>query len=395
MKKNMKMMLASAVVIALAVFVPGNSFYAKSVTDLQKQQSNIKNNSAAAKEALVKTQREKSAVLKEVDDIDSQLDDASFELEVISTQLEYTQDVLLRTEQELYDAKIKKDLQYDDLKKRLRYMYENGTASYLEIVFKATDFTDFLNRVEYINRIAKYDKNVITKLSDTEELIRTKFTETEEQKREIEFLLESQTVKKGDLQNTLNQKEKLIEKLANDEQKYNEQIKDLQRSDKEIEAMIKKAQEEAARKAAEAAKSGSKAPAPTFNGRLGWPLSGHTNVSSDYGNRPSPINKKPEFHTGIDIPAPQGTNILAGEAGTVIFAGTKSGYGYTVIIDHGGGISTLYGHNSKLLVKVGDSVKRGGIIAKCGSTGYSTGPHCHYEVRVNGAVTNPWTYINK
>jgi murein DD-endopeptidase MepM/ murein hydrolase activator NlpD len=130
-------------------------------------------------------------------------------------------------------------------------------------------------------------------------------------------------------------------------------------------------------------------------GKIGWPVPSSTRITSPYGYRIHPILKTKKLHTGIDIGAKSGSAVLAGNAGKVIFAGYYGGYGYTVIIDHGGKISTLYAHNSKLLVKEGDEVKRGQDIAKIGSTGLSTGPHLHFEVRENGQHKNPMNYLGK
>lgn len=130
------------------------------------------------------------------------------------------------------------------------------------------------------------------------------------------------------------------------------------------------------------------------SGELGWPVPNHTYISSPFGTRIHPIFKTEKFHTGIDIPAPTGTPILSAGSGVVIESGTKGGYGKTIVIDHGEGIKTLYAHNSKLSVKVGQKVKKGDLIARAGSTGYSTGPHCHFEVRKNNKCTNPMDWLN-
>jgi len=129
-------------------------------------------------------------------------------------------------------------------------------------------------------------------------------------------------------------------------------------------------------------------------GSMTWPCPSSKTISSYYGNRLHPILKKYKMHTGIDISAKQGASIVAANKGTVIMAGWQSGYGYTVVVDHGGGITTLYAHCSKILVSVGQNVKAGETIAKVGSTGMSTGPHLHFEVRKNGATTNPLNYVS-
>ena len=124
-----------------------------------------------------------------------------------------------------------------------------------------------------------------------------------------------------------------------------------------------------------------------------WPVPGRYMLSDVYRARYNPVNGRREFHSGIDIPTPTGSSIVAADGGVVIRASWMNGYGYTVIIDHGNGITTLYGHNSRLVVSAGQRVSRGDVIARAGSTGNSTGPHCHFEVRINGSAVNPAPYV--
>ena len=128
-------------------------------------------------------------------------------------------------------------------------------------------------------------------------------------------------------------------------------------------------------------------------GKFAWPVPSSGRITSNYGYRVHPVHKTKKFHSGLDIGAPYGTDIVAAADGTVTLATVNGGYGKCIIINHGSGISTLYGHNSSLLVSSGAKVTRGQVIAKAGSTGVSTGPHCHFEVRINGATTDPLQYL--
>ena len=130
-----------------------------------------------------------------------------------------------------------------------------------------------------------------------------------------------------------------------------------------------------------------------IGGQLAWPVPGYTRITSKYAMRVHPITGQYKLHTGVDIGAPMGANFVAANDGTVVKAGMNAAYGNMVIIDHGGGISTLYAHGSEILVEVGQTVKRGDAVLKVGSTGYSTGPHAHFEVRINGVTTDPLPYI--
>jgi murein DD-endopeptidase MepM/ murein hydrolase activator NlpD len=217
----------------------------------------------------------------------------------------------------------------------------------------------------------------------------------------LEVLKLKEKTKLNELEARIKEKEDLIQTLQNNEQLYEEQLDDLLKSSNEIESLIKQEQAriEKERLALEASKS-SQSQVDNTNvyssyagGMLLWPVPGRSSISSGYGTRISPISGKSEFHTGIDIPAPTGSNIVAAESGVIISAGNQNGYGLTVVISHSNSLSTLYAHNSRLVVQTGQRVNRGDIIAKAGSTGYSTGPHSHFEVRVSGAHTNPINYL--
>jgi len=172
-------------------------------------------------------------------------------------------------------------------------------------------------------------------------------------------------------------KQKIVQKAETDKVAWSKQEDQLQSDSDQITALLKKI-----------AGSGT---APHGNGVLGWPVNG--NVTSGFGYRMHPIFHVMKMHTGVDISAGMGTPIKAAAAGTVIFGGWRGGYGQAVIISHGNGLATLYAHQSKLLVSVGDKVKRGEVIGKVGSTGYSTGPHLHFEVRVGGNPVDPMGYL--
>ena len=386
--------LLSLGLFVLLIFSLAVSSFAKDVKELEQERKALSEKSNLAKDLLEDAKTQKSEVLKEVLALDVELDDATTELEFISSELGKTENLLAETEVSLAGAQESRELQFAAMCERMKFLYENGNVSYLQVIFEAKDFADLINRAEYMAKIIEYDKNMAKELQATEDLIAQKLSEVETQKMEITVLKNQQESRIHALEETLETKNQLVIVLTNDEQKYSQQVNDLEGSSKEIEKMIKDIQAEAARKAAEARRTTVNVQTPVYTGgKFQWPVSGIYTVTSPYGWRTHPINGKRELHTGVDIKAYMGTNILAAESGTVIFSGNKSGYGYTVIIDHGGGISTLYAHNSKLLVSVGETVSRAQVIAKAGSTGYSTGPHCHFEVRVNGAHVNPNSYI--
>ena len=219
------------------------------------------------------------------------------------------------------------------------------------------------------------------------ELMHGKKKEIEKNKAEQEEVVKLQKEKLAEQQEIVNEKKALVASYQNDLSKYEQMVAANEKADKAVLNQIAKQQQQSK------SSGGSSKVYYTGNGSLGWPVPGRTTVSSGFVTRTSPITGRTESHSGLDIPAPYGTAIVAAEAGKVTYSGWMNGYGNTIIIDHGGGLSTLYGHNSSLVARVGQVVSRGQTVAKCGSTGWSTGNHCHFSVLKNGAYVNPRNYL--
>ncbi|GHU52355.1 peptidase M23 [Clostridia bacterium] len=369
--------------------------------DLKTQQNEAKSNAAEARSDLNQTRQQISNERAAADRLDEQLNIAQDDLDFISKELEKTTVLLAQTTVELNEAAALREQQYDTYKKRVRYMYEHGTTGYLDVVLKASSVSDFLNRAEYVNKIAEYDSNLVSQMRATEALVAEKLEETEKQKHEQEFLQSQQQAKTNELSDMLASKQALLKQLSAREDSLENQVSEYEAESQRIERLIKAAEAEAARKAEEArrAAAAKNAPAPAkasyTGGKVGWPLPSSSNITSRFVARKNPVTGKSEFHKGIDIAAPYGSDIVAAEGGTVISAvtGWGGGYGNNLVISHGNGLSTLYGHCSKLLVSSGTVVKKGQVIAKVGSTGNSTGNHLHFEVRVNGVPNDPMPYV--
>lgn len=422
--------------------------YAKSIEDLknEKQQINKQNNDT--KNALNNAEAKKNTVFNEMQTLDNNINKVEGELTHLGVQLDETNLRLTNSEKDLSQARIDKENQYETLKKRIKIIYEKGNTGYLDILINFTSFTNLLNKIEYVNDLITYDNGILDKMKLTEEIIETKINEIEVEKKTVELLKKDQEDKKHSLEESMSQKKQVMTKLTTDINEYERLIAENEKNERELEADIKKKEEEIARKAREeaarkakeeaarkeaarkkaeaekaaaakaaaAAKtaaekkaaanavakadanmktaSNSKASSSSTytGGKLGWPLPGYS-ANSGMGGRVSPITGKRETHRGMDIAAPKGTTVYAAESGTVITAQYLNSYGNAVIISHGNGISTLYGHNSKLLVSEGQTVKKGQAISQVGSTGDSTGNHLHFEVRKNGEYTNPSPYL--
>ena len=265
------------------------------------------------------------------------------------------------------------------LAKRVRDIYINGQINYLDVLFGAKDFQDFFTRMDLLKRVIQQDYDLVQVVFAEKTAIETSQKELEKDKAAKEKLVVSAADRKKEAEKKQAAKKAIIDKMETDRATQERIINENLAASKEVEQMIRNSRYQPA------------SPALSGGGALNWPLGGP--ITSPFGWRVHPITGASRFHSGIDIGGDYGDTIHAAGAGIVSYAGWISGYGYAVIIDHGGGISTLYGHNQALLVSEGQSVSQGQAIAECGSTGNSTGPHCHFEVRVDGEPVDPMGYL--
>jgi Membrane proteins related to metalloendopeptidases len=271
--------------------------------------------------------------------------------------------------------------QKDLLKTRIKVMYENSGSSFFDMLAQSDSITDFMERIRYMSLISRNDKKIVGELNAA--------------KLDVEFKKKNQEEQKQELIEKVNQKKERLNSLKASRAELDTQIEQsktqLSKLEKEEDALIAESN-----RLNSVIKNLSKKGKKYTGGSMVWPLPSSYTITSSFGMRKHPILRKIKMHTGIDIDADKGDSIVAANSGTVIIAGWQSGYGNTVVIDHGGGITTLYAHCSKLLVKAGSEVKAGKVIAKAGSTGLSTGPHLHFEVRKDGKPVNPLNgYLGK
>jgi len=357
--------------------------YQKALAAYKQTEADI----AAAEELKISLDREIAALETEIDKTQELLN-------TYNEQLAYYADAVVEKQEEIDDR-------YAVFIDRVRINYEDSFTSYLEIVLSSDSFSDLLYRVDIIASLLDYDKRVLAALDRS--------------KKELSQMQSDYQVLQYNAQQTL---DKLAEDMPKLEQKRldNEQLilqleadfvrlkenkdataEEKQKIEQQVQAMAAKvaaAEAEIDRKIKEAEER--ERLANYVGGALGWPCDiKHNVITSYFVRRVNPIYGYYENHNGIDIPLPYGSPVLAANAGTVIVSEYHYSYGYYVVIDHGGGISTLYGHNSKLLVAVGDQVTKGQQIAKAGSTGYSTGNHIHFCVRENGIHVDPLGYVNQ
>lgn len=268
--------------------------------------------------------------------------------------------------------------------KRINQIFKTKRKNYVEFLLSAKNINDFLDRIYFENIVMDIDRQKIAATQERTRRIRELTKRLENQKNELKTSIETMNRQQKNIQSAISRNEKMIHKLKTDRATWEKSERELARQSKQIEDMINKTVSKT-----------TKTTTITTTANFLRPVAGP--ITSPYGSRIHPIFKKPIFHSGVDIGAPYGANVKAANSGKVIFTGWYGGYGKVVILDHGkvNGVptTTLYAHLSSYRVEKGASVYRGQVIANIGTTGYSTGPHLHFEVRRNGATTNPLNYI--
>jgi murein DD-endopeptidase MepM/ murein hydrolase activator NlpD len=369
-----------SVLLAFILNIPLFDVYAanpKEIDKLRKEQEKINQLLKQTQQLKNQVLKEKKNVSKAIEELDSKLNQAEDELSNVEGMLSKLENQIAITTRELERASNDASGQKELLKKRVRVMYENGNVGYLSVVLNSKSFSDFISRVDFLKKILNFDMNLLGEMKDRRDSIAEKKSQLASEKAEKEKLKNEIGAKKEAVASAKQDREKTLKDLVSD-------LKELERQEDKF-----LAQSSELGKKIVALQSSNK----YIGGKLSWPSPGYYKITSAYGNRYHPILKKNKMHTGIDIAVPSGTGVIAANSGKVIYAGYYGGYGNAVIIDHGGKISTLYAHNSKLLVKVGDKVEKGKVISKSGSTGLSTGPHLHFEVRENGQTVDPMKYL--
>jgi len=292
------------------------------------------------------------------------------------TQVTVAQKELDQKQKELDDRRVA-------LGKRARGIYESGQISHLELLFQSTDLSDFITRMEYFSKLVDNDRQLLEDIESQKAQISKKKSELQAKRDQAAKLEKESALVTADLEKKKSLQSNALEQNQKAQQAAFDEIDRLEAESKALTEKIRKLQ---ATQAGKGSLSG--------NGTIStWPVPGYYEITSPFGWRTHPITKKRSMHTGTDVGAPTGTKLHAAGAGVVIMAGWNTAYGNMTIIDHGSGISTLYGHQSRLDVSEGQSVEANQVIGAVGSTGWSTGAHLHFEVRVGGNPTDPLQYF--
>ena len=352
--------------------------WADELENKQQELLNIQQQMEEQQRRAEQARRKERSVSEQLRLIQGELDSAQGEFDAINDQLEHTEEQI-QANIELSARLVKRlEAQTKTLHRRLRDIYKNGQVNYLDVLFGAKDFNDFVSRMDILKKILAYDNALIqgTK-ADRAALVKAK-EQLEADRGKIVELRKLAAVKRDQVASRRQERQGVLNAATYERETAEQAYRELIETSKEIEQMIRRIQ------------SGEKNVGGS-TGTMLWPADGE--ITSPFGWRTHPIFGTQRLHTGIDIGADYGDTVRAADGGVVIHSDWMGGYGNAVIIDHGNGISTLYAHNSQLLVSEGQAVGKGQAISRVGSTGYSTGPHLHFEVRQNGSPVNPLNFL--
>lgn len=346
--------------------------------DLASQRSNLKNE-------LKSIQADKNAAVNKRKNLEQQINYLQEEIDNLTAQLEQYAALIVEKEQEVADNEAREAAQFALFQKQCRAMEKEGTVTYWSILFAAGSFADLLDKVNTINAIADYNQGVCDQLQAAREALQQAKAELEAAEAETENAKAQRESAQTELEGQKREVQALIKEIAADEKATQAEIDKLDKAAKEQDAEIKRLDKELQKAIAEARKNSSNQ--YQFDPGTGfyWPLpKERVSVTSFFGPRTHPITGKYHNHSGTDIGAYSGTEIYAAHGGIVLTSAYHSSYGNYVVLSRGDGVTTLYAHMSKRAVKVGDVVSQGQVIGYVGSTGSSTAPHLHFEVRVDG-----------
>lgn len=354
---------------------------AEEITDLQTQQEELQNQINNATGELEEVQDDLSENLQQVQKLDEKIETSQKELTELNTKITELQTSIDDVEEKLKVAEERYNRQKEILEVRLVAMYETSDTQYLDVILSSRSISDFLSNYFLITELTKYDTELLEDMKEQKDKIESTKKRLDNTKEQYATIKQNQTKTAKILENTKIVRENFITKLSDKEQEIQAKIDEYNTRFAEVNAEI-------------LALTLQGIDSQYIGGELAWPIPGYTRITSKYGMRTHPITGVYKLHTGVDVSAPAGANFVAANDGIVTKAEYNGAYGNMVIIDHGGGVSTLYAHGSEIMVEVGQTVKRGEtVVLKVGSTGYSTGPHAHFEVRLSGVTTDPLPYI--
>lgn len=361
---------------------------------LEKERQDTLDAISGLKDSISDTQKkidslnaEKTTIQSYINKLDKEISTLSGEIEAFEQKIEQKLSDIESTKEELQEAETQCDEQYEAMKKRIQFIYENPMASLIEILCTTGSMAEFINRADQVVSMSNYDRDMMEKLTQTKEEIGLKEETLEAELEELEMMQEELETQKQKVNNSINAKKGELTAKKNAIGDASDTQDDYEKQLEEQEKLLNEIEEQIAKAANPGAYEG------TVTGFI-WPCPGYTRISSYFGPRPQPTPGASTNHKGIDLAAPYGTSIMASAAGIVTTSQYSNSAGNYIVIAHGNGVSTVYMHCSSLLVSAGTTVEQGQVIAKVGSTGYSTGNHLHFGVIKNGSYTDPLGYVS-
>ena len=392
-KKKLKGLLC--IVLTVALLANETMWFSKnvyatsdaSVEQARKDKADAEAKRDEAQKGLDILEDIKSGIQSAIVDLDMSITKMQAKITELEMDQKELEDSIQQTQADLETAKAAEEKQYEMMKQRIQMVYESGNKSYLDVLLKASSMTDVMNKMEYTSQVSLYDYNMLTELKDARAQVAAMEQKLETDLAANESLQAEVTSEKENMEDLVDEKTAEVEKYNASIATQQEEVDKYNQAVAEAESIIAAAEQSAFA-------NNTTTSAPTYTGgAFTWPVPGCYSISSYFGTRTSPTAGASSNHKGIDIPCSSGTPVVAAASGTVIVATYNYAEGNYVAIDHGGGVVTLYMHNSSLAVSAGQSVTAVQTIAYAGSTGVSTGPHCHFGVRVNGGYVDPLSYL--
>lgn len=416
-KKAARGVLVFTMVLA---FTFSQTASATSIKDAQNEKNALEEKKAEVQNSIMDLEKEKDNIVTYIEELDKKLNKLNGEIDNLNGKITKANSNLKQIKADLAQAKETAQNQYETMKKRIKYMYENGSQDYVEILLSSNSISDLLNRFEYINKINKYDRNLLNEYEASKNLIASKQVEQEKQIASLETMQAELKVEQQGVETLSAKKTEQLRKknaaIHSSKEKVSEYDNAIQKQEELLEKLLeeeRKRQEEELRRQEELKKqeeqqnqnNGSNSNGQSNNngggsqgvasGNYRWPLNVSGTITSTFGYRDAPTAGASSYHKGIDIAVPSGTSVVAANGGTVTTASYQSAAGNYVMIYHGNSTYTVYMHLSSINVSVGQSVSKGQVIAYSGNTGVSTGPHLHFGVNVNGSYVNPLNYVSR
>lgn len=391
MKKGASILMAIILSVTAVAVVKADE-----LSEAQKKLNNINDSLSDKKDELNNINKQRQDTQKILNDLDSKMQASADELNQLSGKASGLNNQVAELEKQIELSKESLQSRNEIFKKRLRAMYIEGNEGYLGLILNSSSLSDFINRVDLLRKVVEYDTKLIKSIEDNKNTLEDKKLELQGVKKETDSLKQQTDEKLKELQASSDSKTSLMASLEKDKAAYEKMIQEEENQSKVIADMVKKIQQQ--KKSTGKSSSGSttaKTGGTSAIGKLYCVTGAPTYKTSEYGWRFHPVLKTKRFHAGIDLGVWTGTKIYSLADGVVIYSGWMSGYGNVVMIDHGS-LTSVYGHNSSLVVKTGQTVKGGQLISYSGNTGVSSGPHLHFEMRKeSGETIDPNPYYVK